>query len=89
MNKKYPMLLSPGSIGKVELKNRIVMSAMGMNQSDDGFVNDTVIEHYTARARGGAGLIIVEVTCVVHHWGKIQEIRSFLMVTNTFPGCRG
>ena len=28
MNKKYPMLLSPGSIGKVELKNRIVMSAI-------------------------------------------------------------
>ena len=40
MNEKYPMLLSPGSIGKVELKNRIVMSAMGMNQSDDGFVSD-------------------------------------------------
>ena len=89
MKEKYPMLFSPGSIGKVELKNRIVMSAMGMNQSDNGFVNDAVIEHYAARARGGVGLIIVEVTCVDAPLGKIQEIRSFLMVTNTFPGCRG
>lgn len=70
MNEKYSMLLSPGSIGKVELKNRIVMSAMGMNQSDDGFVNDAVIEHYAARARGGVGLIIVEVTCVDAPLGK-------------------
>lgn len=70
MNKKYPMLLSPGSIGKVELKNRIVMSAMGMNQADNGFVNDAVIEHYAARARGGVGLIIVEVTCVDAPLGK-------------------
>lgn len=70
MNKKYPMLLSPGSIGKVELKNRIVMSAMGMNQSDDGYVNNAVIEHYAARARGGVGLIIVEVTCVDAPLGK-------------------
>lgn len=70
MNKKYPMLLSPGSIGKVELKNRIVMSAMGMNQSDDGFVNDAVIEYYAARARGGVGLIVVEVTCIDAPLGK-------------------
>ncbi len=70
MNNKYPMLFSKGSIGNVKLKNRIVMSAMGMNRSDDGYVNDAVIEHYAARARGGVGLIIVEVTCVDAPLGK-------------------
>ena len=86
MNKKYPMLLSPGSIGKVELKNRIVMSAMGMNQSDDGFVNDAVIEHYAARARGGVGLIIVEVTCVDAPAGKNTNHPLILDDDKYIPG---
>ena len=62
--KKYPNLLSPGNIGKVKLRNRVIMAAMGMSQSDNGFVNTAVLNHYSARARGGVGAIIVEVTCV-------------------------
>ena len=64
MNPKYPHLLSPGKIGKVELRNRTVMAAMGMSQSDNGFVNKAVLNHYAARANGGVGAIVVEVTCV-------------------------
>ncbi|MBR2315866.1 MAG: FAD-dependent oxidoreductase [Clostridia bacterium] len=64
MNPKYPNLLSPGKIGKVELRNKTVMAAMGMSQSDNGFVNKAVINHYAERAKGGVGAIIVEVTCV-------------------------
>lgn len=64
MNKKYPNLLSPAKIGKVELRNKTVMAAMGMSQSDNGFVNKAVLNHYAERAKGGVGAIIVEVTCV-------------------------
>lgn len=64
MNTKYPNLLSGGRIGKVELRNKTVMAAMGMSQSDNGFVNTAVINHYAERAKGGVGAIIVEVTCV-------------------------
>ncbi|MBR7072584.1 MAG: FAD-dependent oxidoreductase, partial [Eubacterium sp.] len=64
MNSKYPILLSPAKIGKVELRNRVVMAAMGMSQSDNGFVNKAVLNHYSARAKGGVGAVIVEVTCV-------------------------
>ncbi len=64
MNAKYPNLLSPGKIGKVELRNKTVMAAMGMSQSENGFVNKAVINHYAERAKGGVGAIIVEVTCV-------------------------
>lgn len=64
MNPKYPILLSPGKIGPMELRNKTVMCAMGMNQSDHGHVSDAVINHYVARAKGGVGLIVVEVTCV-------------------------
>ncbi len=64
MNPKYPHLLSPAKIGKVELRNKTVMAAMGMSQSDNGFVNKAVLNHYAERAKGGVGAIVVEVTCV-------------------------
>ena len=64
MNNKYPNLLSPGKIGNVEIRNKTVMAAMGMSQSDNGFVNKAVLNHYSERAKGGVGAIIVEVTCV-------------------------
>ena len=64
MNNKYPNLLSPGKIGNIELRNKTVMAAMGMSQSDNGFVNTAVLNHYAERAKGGVGAIIVEVTCV-------------------------
>lgn len=64
MNTKYPTLLSPGRIGKVELRNKTVMAAMGMSQSENGFVNKAVLNHYAERSKGGVGAIIVEVTCV-------------------------
>lgn len=64
MSKQYPILLSPGKLGNIEVRNKTVMAAMGMSQSDAGFVNDAVINHYAERAKGGVGLIIVEVTCV-------------------------
>ena len=64
MNQKYPNLLSPGKLGPMELRNKTVMCAMGMSQSDHGFVNDAVVNHYVERAKGGVGLIVVEVSCV-------------------------
>lgn len=64
MNTKYPVLFSPAKIGNVTLRNRTVMAAMGMSQSDNGFVNKAVLNHYAARAKGGVGAIVVEVTCV-------------------------
>ncbi|MBR3956060.1 MAG: FAD-dependent oxidoreductase [Clostridia bacterium] len=64
MHNKYPNLLSPTKIGKVELRNKTVMAAMGMSQADNGFVNQAVLNHYSERAKGGVGAIIVEVTCV-------------------------
>ena len=64
MTDKYPNLLSKGTIGTLETRNKTVMCAMGINQSDKGFVNDAVINHYAERAKGGIGLIMIEVTCV-------------------------
>lgn len=58
---RFPSLLSPGSIGGLKLKNRIIMSPMVVNYAgSDGMVTDATVDYYEARARGGVGAIIVE-----------------------------
>lgn len=59
----FEKVLSKGKIGKLELKNRFVVPSMGTGRAEyDGFLNENVIEYYVERARGGFGLIILEVT---------------------------
>src|SRR5215475_13438881 len=55
------VLLTPGRIGAVEVKNRIVMAPMTTRLADaDGFVTDGSVDYYMARVRGGVGLVTVE-----------------------------
>lgn len=57
--------LSPIKIGTVELKNRYIVPAMGSHLGEsNGQVSQRTIDYYTARAKGGYGLIITEFTCV-------------------------
>ncbi|MBI2831726.1 MAG: FAD-dependent oxidoreductase [Chloroflexi bacterium] len=61
---KFEKLLSPGRIGTMELKNRIVLPPMGtMFCSESGEVTDTLINWHARRAKGGAALLIVEGAC--------------------------
>ncbi|MHA1532472.1 MAG: oxidoreductase [Candidatus Heimdallarchaeota archaeon] len=54
-------LFEPIKLGKVEIKNRIVMPGMETNLGDEnGNVTPQIIEYYKQRAKGGTGLIIVE-----------------------------
>jgi 2,4-dienoyl-CoA reductase-like NADH-dependent reductase (Old Yellow Enzyme family)/thioredoxin reductase len=71
-------LFEPAEIGSMMIKNRIVMPPMGTNMAVDGYVNRKILDHYEARARGGAGLIIVEVTCIDSPAGK--NTASMLML---------
>ena len=59
-------LFEPFTIKGMELKNRIVMSPMCMYSclNQDGIVTDWHKIHYTSRAVGQVGLIIVEATAV-------------------------
>ena len=55
------ILLTPARIGPVEIPNRIVMPPMTTRTADeDGAVTEDTIAYYTARARGGVGLITIE-----------------------------
>ncbi len=54
-------IFEPTSIGRMQVKNRIVMPPMGTNYAEaGGAVSQRMLDYYEARARGGVGLIIVE-----------------------------
>lgn len=62
MNKNYPNLFSPLTVGNIRLKNRIAMSAMHTCYfNTDGTLSPKARAHYIERARGGVGLIVTEV----------------------------
>jgi NADPH2 dehydrogenase len=67
-------LFSPLTIRNMTLKNRIVMSPMCMYSCEqkDGLVTNWHKTHYTSRAVGQAGLIMVEATAVTPQ-GRISE----------------
>lgn len=61
----FEHLLSPIKIRGLELKNRIILPAMGTRMaSERGEITNRLIAYHTARAKGGCGLNIVEVAAV-------------------------
>jgi 2,4-dienoyl-CoA reductase-like NADH-dependent reductase (Old Yellow Enzyme family)/thioredoxin reductase len=60
-----PYLFSPIKIKSLELVNRVVMPPMGTNLGNpDGTVSEANLAYIKRRARGGAGLIITEISSV-------------------------
>ena len=81
-------LWEPFRIGRMELKNRVVMPPMVTRYAaDDGFVTERTRDYYEARARGGAGLIIVEAT-YVHRQGWAFPNQLGISDDKFIPGMR-
>lgn len=59
-----PPMFLPFRLRGMTLRNRVVMSPMAMYSAVDGVPDDFHLVHYGARALGGAGLIVTEMTCV-------------------------
>ncbi|KAH8830046.1 flavoprotein NADH-dependent oxidoreductase [Flagelloscypha sp. PMI_526] len=53
-------LFQPLVLGSTTIHNRIAMSALTRNRAIDTVSTDLMVEYYTQRARGGAGLIVTE-----------------------------
>lgn len=65
MNQRFPNLLSPIQIGTMRLKNRMVMSPMTTAYCNaDQTPSERLIGHFEARAKGGVGLITLELVTV-------------------------
>lgn len=70
MAKKLERILSPGTLGTMKLRNRIVLAPMIRNYATpEGLSTRQLIDHYSALSKGGVGLIIVE-AAFVHPGGK-------------------
>ncbi len=69
-------MFTPFRLRDMHLKNRIVVSPMAQYKAVDGCPTDWHLIHYGERAKGGAGLVYVEMTCVSPE-GRIT------------PGCPG
>ncbi|MAM25281.1 MAG: oxidoreductase [Rhodobacteraceae bacterium] len=69
-------MFAPFRLREMELVNRIVVSPMAQYKAVDGCPTDWHLIHYGERAKGGAGLVYTEMTCVSPE-GRIT------------PGCPG
>jgi anthraniloyl-CoA monooxygenase len=71
-----PPMFQPFRLRGLELRNRVVVSAMDMYSSADGTPSDFHLVHLGGKALGGAGLVMTEMVCVSPE-GRIT------------PGCAG
>ena len=61
MDNRLNSLFKPINIGGLTARNRIVMPPMNTNLAHgDGFASETNRDYYAERARGGAGIVILE-----------------------------
>ncbi len=85
----YELLFSSKKIGDITIPNRIVMTAMGVDVSaPDGSVTDDTIAYYSARAKGGVGLIITEYCRVNENDGVCAAGQLSLSNDRYIPGMR-
>ncbi len=59
-----PPMFTPFTMRGVTLKNRVMVSPMAQYSARDGIAGDYHLMHLAARALGGAGLVMTEMTCV-------------------------
>lgn len=83
---RFTRLLSPGRIGSLELRNRVVLPAMDMNLCDNGSVTDAEVDHYAARARGGTGLVITGTGAVAWPRGAASMHQPAFSDDSFIPG---
>jgi anthraniloyl-CoA monooxygenase len=59
-----PPMFTPFRLREMHLKNRVVVSPMAQYRAVDGTPTDWHLVHLAERAKGGAGLVVTEMTCV-------------------------
>ncbi|MFZ6004697.1 MAG: NAD(P)-binding protein [Actinomycetota bacterium] len=89
MSESFERLLSPGQIGSLGLRNRIAMAPMGTNLGEaDGTVGNALAAWFEARARGGAGLVIVGSASIAYPLGSTDARQVAASDDAHVPGLR-
>ncbi len=87
---RYSMLLSEGRIGSLRLRNRILLTAMGVNFGDGlGYVADEMRVFCANVARGGAAMVNLGVVGVGWPMGGNIPRQIALSDDRFIPGMRG
>ena len=82
-------LFSPGSIGKVGLKNRLVVAPMTrVTASEDGIASERMKIYYEDFARGGFGLVISEGIYIDRKWSQTYAFQAGLTSPEQIAGWR-
>jgi 2,4-dienoyl-CoA reductase (NADPH2) len=83
----FPRLLSEGRLGSLALRNRIALCPMGTNLGEpDGTVGDRQAAWFEARARGGAGLVLVGSVSVAYPHGSYDARQVAASTDDHLPG---
>jgi len=83
----FPHLLSPGHIGSLTLRNRILMCPMGDCLSNpDGSVSANQAAYFEARARGGAALLLVGSVSVAYPLASFDARQTAASDDQFLPG---
>lgn len=80
-------LLEPIKIGSMELRNRVVLSAMAKYFCTNGYIGREYCEYYRNIAHGGTALIIPGIMCVEPKWYGQHE-QPFLNDDKYIPGLK-
>ena len=84
---RFPRLFSPLRLRGVTLKNRIFSTGHDTNLASGGLINPRLVAYHRARAEGGAGLVVLQVSGV-HETARYTS--HLLMATSdeSIPGYR-
>lgn len=87
MSKLFPHLFTPGKIGSLTLKNRIMKAPQSSGMSNmDGTVSERLVRYYRQQAAGGAGMIIVEYAYVDDIGAKSAHCHLGISSNEHIPG---
>ena len=89
MKKQFKHLGKPGFIGKMALKNRMIVTAMGVNLAEsDGSCAERIRVFHERQARGGAALIVLGVAGVAWPAGGNQPRQIAISEDRFIPGLK-
>ena len=82
----YEHLLSPGRIGAMELRNRLIMAPMGEELGDEnGEVSDDQAAYLEARAKGGMAVVMLGSVGVAHPVGCSNKRQTAISEDRFIP----
>ena len=82
---RFPKLFSSLTLRGVTIKNRIFSTGHDTNLAAGGLINERLVAYHQARAAGGAGLLIVQVSGV-HETARYTSHLLMATSDDSIPG---